>query len=231
MQWLQNVTFPTEKLFKDSNYAENIYKDVVTRTLNTGTTTYVALCITCTFNPSLNRCSVAYFGTLHLEATKTLARICHDKGQRAFVGKVCMDRNCAPDYQEQSAEQSLDEVQRLQDFIARLSSETPPSPLPQLVQPIVTPRFAISCSDNLMKGLGQFCATNNNLAIQTHCSENQTEIAFTKSLYQNTLSYTAVYAHFGLLRSNTILAHCVHLEESEIELIKARKCGISHCPT
>lgn len=44
-------------------------------------------------------------------------------------------------------------------------------------------------------------------------------------------SYTGIYDHFELLRSNTILAHCVHLEESEMDLIKQRNAGISHCPT
>lgn len=44
-------------------------------------------------------------------------------------------------------------------------------------------------------------------------------------------SYTAIYDHFDLLTSNTILAHCVHLEESEMDLIKLRNAGISHCPT
>lgn len=44
-------------------------------------------------------------------------------------------------------------------------------------------------------------------------------------------TYTAVYEHFNLLRGNTVLAHCVHLEESELELIKLRNSGISHCPT
>lgn len=44
-------------------------------------------------------------------------------------------------------------------------------------------------------------------------------------------SYTGVYDHFGLLRENTVLAHCVHLQDSEMDLIKAREAGISHCPT
>jgi len=40
-----------------------------------------------------------------------------------------------------------------------------------------------------------------------------------------------VYDHYHLLRDNTILAHGVHLEEEELELIKERNSGISHCPT
>lgn len=44
-------------------------------------------------------------------------------------------------------------------------------------------------------------------------------------------SYTGVYDHFGLLRESTVLAHCVHLDESEMDLIKLREAGVSHCPT
>ena len=44
-------------------------------------------------------------------------------------------------------------------------------------------------------------------------------------------TYAGVYDAFGLLRENTILAHAVHLEEEEVEIIKARRAGVSHCPT
>ena len=44
-------------------------------------------------------------------------------------------------------------------------------------------------------------------------------------------TYAGVYDAYGLLRHNTVLAHAVHLEEEEIEIIQARRAGISHCPT
>ncbi len=34
----------------------------------------------------------------------------------------------------------------------------------------------------------------------------------------------------GLLRGGTLLAHCVHLEDDEIELIAASGAGVAHCP-
>ncbi|CAD6585029.1 MAG: hypothetical protein CYPHOPRED_002953 [Cyphobasidiales sp. Tagirdzhanova-0007] len=100
-----------------------------------------------------------------------------------------------------------------------------------LVQPIITPRFAISCSDALMAGLQALVGKDSTLHIQTHLAENPAEIEYTKQLFPFTDSYTQVYDHFGLLTSKTILAHCVHLTESEMTLIKKRRSGISHCPT
>jgi guanine deaminase len=47
-----------------------------------------------------------------------------------------------------------------------------------LVQPILTPRFAISCSSSLLKSLGEVAASDPNLRIQTHVSENPNEVTF-----------------------------------------------------
>ncbi|KAK0546127.1 hypothetical protein OC846_005407 [Tilletia horrida] len=100
-----------------------------------------------------------------------------------------------------------------------------------LVQPILTPRFAISCSDALLAGIGAIATKDPSLRIQTHLSENPSEIEFTRSLFPFADSYTHVYDHFSLLTDRTILAHAVHLTDPEIQLLKQRKCGVSHCPT
>lgn len=147
-----------------------------------------------------------------------------------------MNRNCPDSYVESSSSKSLDETRAL---IAHIRSYQAPrntlssasrDPEP-LVQPILTPRFAISCTADLMTSLGQLAASDPSLRIQTHISENPREVAFTKELYPESATYAAVYNDHGLLRENTILAHAVHLEEAEMELIKQKKSGISHCPT
>lgn len=105
------------------------------------------------------------------------------------------------------------------------------------IYPILTPRFAISTTDQLMTSVGQLAARDPSLAIQTHISENPSEVLLTKKLFSHLstegkpITYAGVYDHFGLLRNNTILAHAVHLEEEELELVKERRSGISHCPT
>ena len=102
---------------------------------------------------------------------------------------------------------------------------------------MLTPRFAISTTNELIASLGQFAATDPSLAIQTHISENPAEVEYTKKLFSHLsregkpITYAGVYDHYGLLRDNTILAHAVHLEEEELELVKERRSGISHCPT
>ncbi|TFK42283.1 hypothetical protein BDQ12DRAFT_675940 [Crucibulum laeve] len=218
LDWLDKVTFPMEAKFANTEFAQRTYQNVVRRIIDCGTTT------------------CCYYGSLHLPSTKILANIVHTLGQRAFVGKCNMNRNCPSDYIEDSASSSLTDTSALIKHIHELPSAptvhaatgTQHEPL---VQPIITPRFAISCTGELLSGLGELAAQDPHLRIQTHISENHDEIKFTKELFPECESYADVYDTHGLLRGNTVLAHAVHLEESECKLIKKRDAGISHCPT
>ncbi|KAJ1300603.1 hypothetical protein OPQ81_002257 [Rhizoctonia solani] len=207
LDWLNNVTFPTESRFKDTKFAERVYSSVVDRVLNSGTTT------------------CCYYGTLHREATEVLAKIVHNKGQRAFVGKCNMNRNSGS-YQEDSTSQSIENTKKLITSIRALSPASS-----RLVHPILTPRFAISCTSDLLNALGDLAREDPTLAIQTHISENLSEIEFTRELFPEASSYTDVYKRAGLLTERTILAHGVHLSNEEMELIRCCGSGISHCPT
>lgn len=135
-----------------------------------------------------------------------------------------MDRNSAP-YQEPSVDQSISDTKLLISHIRSLSPSSP------LVHPILTPRFAISCTPELLTSLGSLAASDPTLAIQTHISENQKEIEFTKELFPKCATYTDVYKHFGLLGERTILAHAVHLSDGEMGVVKECGAGVSHCPT
>lgn len=155
-----------------------------------------------------------------------------------LIQKCNMDRNCPDYYIEPSHEESLAATEALIEFIRSLpppmdffETATSPFTLDHTVQPILTPRFAISTSPELLTALGNLAKSDPTLHIQTHISENLNEVAFTKELFPNSKTYAGVYDDFGLLRNNTILAHAVHLEDAEMELIKDRNAGISHCPT
>ncbi|PCH37847.1 Metallo-dependent hydrolase [Wolfiporia cocos MD-104 SS10] len=227
LDWLAEVTFPMEARFADVNFAQQVYGSVVRRIIDCGTTT------------------CCYYGTLHLDATKKLADIVYARGQRAFVGKCNMVRNSPEYYIEPSTEASLTATRELISYIRALPLN--PRTREPLVRPILTPRFALSCTHELLSSLGSLARANLGLAIQTHVSENASEIAFTKRSFPAASlpappvqdaegaaareTYAGVYDAFGLLRGNTVLAHAVHLENSEVELIKARGAGISHCPT
>ncbi len=141
-----------------------------------------------------------------------------------------MNRNCPDNYREPSAAASIDATRSLISYIRSLPVD-PAFPDDPLVKPVITPRFAISCTDDLLDGLGELAAQDPTLAIQTHMSENLKEIEETLGLFPHCKTYTEVYDKCGLLRGGTILAHCVWMSDEEIKLVKAREAGISHCPT
>ncbi|XP_064217718.1 guanine deaminase isoform X2 [Aotus nancymaae] len=94
LDWLTKYTFPTEHRFQNIDFAEEVYTRVVRRTLKNGTTT------------------ACYFGTIHTDSSLLLAEITDKFGQRAFVGKVCMDLNDTfPEYKE-TTEESIKETER-----------------------------------------------------------------------------------------------------------------------
>jgi guanine deaminase len=98
-----------------------------------------------------------------------------------------------------------------------------------LISPILTPRFAPSCSTESMRALAKF-SHEANIPIQTHISENVLECELVKKLFPDHQSYTHVYDSVGLLTNRTILAHAIHLDDSERALIRDRGTKISHCP-
>ncbi|MEM6988821.1 MAG: amidohydrolase family protein, partial [Pseudomonadota bacterium] len=139
--WLQQYTFPLEARYQDLAFAEQVYRDMVASLLAEGTTTAV------------------YFATIHDAASRALAQICLDGGQRAFVGKLVMDNpsQCPDYYRDASTEQALEESAEFVEFVRAM-----PGNAHALVQPIVTPRFIPSCTDRALQGLGA-------LAAETHC--------------------------------------------------------------
>ncbi|NWS83223.1 GUAD deaminase, partial [Toxostoma redivivum] len=203
LQWLTSYTFPTEAKYQDSGFAEEVYTRVVRRTLKNGTTT------------------ACYFATIHTDSSLLLAEIIDKFGQRAFVGKVCMDMNdSVPQYREITA----DSVQETERFVKELLEKKYPR-----VQPIITPRFGPSCTEDLLNALGDLAQTHD-LHVQSHISENEEEVKLVENMFPAYQNYTELYDKNKLLTSKTVMAHACHLSEEELKLFSLRGAAISHCP-
>lgn len=205
LDWLNTYTFPLESSLSSMEKARKVYSRCVGRTLSHGTTT------------------AAYYATIHVESTNLLADLCLSMGQRAFIGRVCMD-TMAPDYYlDESPDSAIANTKATIEHIKKID------PTYSIVSPIITPRFAPACTSALLHRLGAL-QKETGLPCQTHISENHGEIALVKELFPDHGSYTDVYEAHGLLGPKTILAHAVHLSDEERNLIKARDAKISHCP-
>ena len=135
-----------------------------------------------------------------------------------------MDSDLSPEYYRDASPE-----QAVRDTEATIKHMLEIDPQRETVCPIVTPRFAPSCSSELLEGLGKL-AKKQDLPIQTHVSENTSECELVASLFPKQEHYAGVYDAHGLLTPRTVLAHAVHLSAGERRLVKERGAGVSHCP-
>lgn len=92
---------------------------------------------------------------------------------------------------------------------------------------VVSPRFALSCTQDLLEGCVDLARTNGWL-LQTHASENRGEIeAVRRRFNQSNIDYLK---SVGLTGSDVILAHGVHLSDEEKRHLAATRTRICHCP-
>ena len=204
--WLEQRTFPLESRFADLDFARTVYRDLVQQLLARGSTTTV------------------YLGSAHLESSIELAAICAELGQRALVGKTVMDDPVAnPEYyRDASPAQAVADTETLireLEGIGRASR--------QGIWPVVTPRFIPSCTDEVLRGLGQL-AERYGAYVQTHCNEGQWEHDVVLERFGKTDPYAL--RDFGLLREHSIMAHCPYLTEDEGEMFAELGVAVAHCP-
>lgn len=132
------------------------------------------------------------------------------------VGLVLMNQNCPQNLRvdDPNIERHLNEL--AERFGRRL---------------IITDRFAVAV-DSSLRRRGAAIARRFNLMTQTHLNEQISEKALVEEkLYPDADSYTDVYARDGLLDVPCILAHCVHMHDRELDLVRDRGAVIAHCPT
>ncbi|MBP5160043.1 MAG: amidohydrolase family protein [Lachnospiraceae bacterium] len=203
LDWLNTITFPHEARYEDVDFAKKAYGIFVDDMLKSETT---RACI---------------FATVHVPATIALMDLFEKTGLKTYVGKVNMDRNCADCLRETSAGSAEDTRQWIEAVNGRYEN----------VRPIITPRFIPSCTDGLMRELSDIRARYD-LPVQSHLSENLSEIEWVRELCPWSESYPDAYLKFGMLGGDTrtVMAHCVHVNDEETDLLAERGVYVAHSP-
>lgn len=203
LDWLDMVTFPEEAKFCDLEYADYAYQMFADSMRKSATTRAVI------------------FGTIHADATIRLMDCMEKTGLKTYVGKVNMDQN-SPEILCENTQESIDMTKK---WLSKAKGSY------QNVKPILTPRFIPSCSDKLLQEIAKL-QEQYRLPLQSHLSENPSEIAWVHELHPDTQCYGEAYDKYGLFGENgkTVMAHCVYSDEREIELLKKRGVWIAHCP-
>ena len=183
LEWLDTYTFPAEARFEDPDYARAVYRQLARELIENGTT------------------RVCMFSSLHRPATLILMEELERAGVTGYVGKVNMDRNGVPGLLQETTESSMEEtlawLEQCADF--------------RHIRPILTPRFTPSCTDELMAFLGKL-AVERALPVQSHLSENLSEIEWVRQLHPDCQQYWETYEKYGLWGCRTLMAHCVWSE-------------------
>lgn len=90
---------------------------------------------------------------------------------------------------------------------------------------VYTPRFALSCSDAVwkwMSGIPQAARRT------THASESPDEIAHPAI---SSAGGNVKFLHRrGFTGPSTLLAHCIHLQEGEVDILRRTRTTAVHCP-
>jgi len=200
LEWLDKTTFPEEARFANPAYAALIAKEFCQHLLKAGTT-----------------CSFIY-GSVHASAAHILFEELLQTGLRAIAGPVLMDTEC-PTELVVPVPEAMANLEELMELWHNRANR---------LQVAVIPRFALSCSMEMMKA-GAELAHNNGLWVSTHLAENPDECAAARSLF-GTEDYLKVYEEAGLVHSKSIFAHCIYLSDDELQRFSDAKAIVSHCP-
>ena len=199
--WLEQHAYPSEERFSNTLVAHDVYSTVVANLLGHGTT-----------------CAL-YFASIHLESCKILADVAVAKGQRAFIGKVCMDQYSPTTYCE-STEAAIAATEEFIGYVANKQTK--------LVSAAITPRFIPSCSMKLLEGLGEL-GSKYNVVIQSHIAESRDEVALVEQIHA-TADEVTIFDRAGLLKENSLFAHGTQLFLADVKRMSKKGASIVHCP-
>ncbi|EXJ74827.1 uncharacterized protein A1O5_01523 [Cladophialophora psammophila CBS 110553] len=203
-EWCENWTDPMEASYADTSKAHRVYREMVQKELENGSTT------------------VAYNSSIHPDATNVLADTCLEFGQRTVIGKLCILVGSTHGNWEKNAEQSIEDERKVVKHIRKIDPEG------KLVMPCIQPRAGSYVPPELMAGLGDLCRDSEPIRVQAHMCETPLEVENMHKLHDGFESYADMYNHYGLFGPRTILAHCIHLTERDIEVMAERKVGVAH---
>ena len=154
-----------------------------------------------------------------------------------------MDQSSRPTYMEASAPKAIDAVQ---SFIHKCNAIEQQVPSHQrLIEPVLTPRFVPTCSDELLSGLGQLSASHD-LLVQSHMAESHDQVEWVRQqrkmedidvfdkarqiLNRSCFPVNLLSSQHGLLTNRTIQAHCTFLDQPMLNRVAVRGTAIAHCP-
>ena len=153
--------------------------------------------------------------------TEAVFAAVEESGFRATVGKCMMDKgDQVPAALREGGEESIAESLRLLERWHGVADGR--------IRYCFAPRFAVSCTRELLERVAQLARERGTL-VHTHASENIDEIEMVeRETGRRNIEYLE---DCGLTSPNVVLAHCVHLDDNEMEILRRSGTHVAHCPS
>jgi guanine deaminase len=206
LTWLDRYIFPLERRFDRAEDAARLAPAAFRAFAAAGTTTLLA------------------YGAVYKASMDGAFRAAEEHGIRAILGKVMMDRITYDETIDPATilDRSVRESEELIDTWHGADDGR--------LGYAVTPRFAVSCTAELLRESAALAARRGTWW-QTHVSEDPGEIAEVARLFPDALDYVDVYDRAGGLGARTILAHAIHLSDRELARLIETDSRVAHCPS
>lgn len=153
--------------------------------------------------------------------TEAVFRAVEESGFRATVGKCMMDKGdrIPPGLREQTEDSIAESVALLERWHGHAGGR---------IRYCFAPRFAVSCTEELLQHVARL-SRERGVIVHTHASENSDEIEMVE---RDTGRRNIEYLNdVGLTAPNVVLAHCVHIDSSEMEVLSRTGTHVAHCPS
>ncbi len=201
LDWLQTWIFPEEIKYSDRDYARTAATHFFDALLAGGTTTCLA------FTTSSPVSTEEFFD----EATR--------RNLRVIAGLTGIDRFAPADFligPEEFYHQSSRLIQRYHRQGRNLYA--------------ITPRFAVGCTAEMMERCRQLKQEHGDCWINTHISENPSEIRTARYHFPDCEDYTDVHTKHGLLGPKFVAGHGVWLSNDEFRRFSKAGAALVFCP-
>jgi guanine deaminase len=201
LDWLQTWIFPEELKYSNREYAQEAAQHFFQALLGGGTTTCQ------TFTTSSPVSTEVFFD----EAAR--------RNMRVIAGLTGIDRFApkevviSPDYFYRESKRLIERYHRKGRLLYA-----------------ITPRFAVGCTDEMMERCRKLKEENPDCWINTHISENPTELRTSRSEFPDCPDYTSVHEKHGLLGPKFTAGHGVWLSTDEFRRFSKAGAAVCFCP-
>lgn len=202
LEWLDRCALPEEAQMADRAYARGVAAEFVAGLTRAGTTTALV------------------FGAHFPSAVDMLFAEAADVGLRIISGLVVSDRGLRPDLLTDVEVAHRDALALIERWhgVGR-------------ARYAVIPRFALSCSEELLAMCGGLLEDVAGAWFTTHLNESKDEVAAVRRLFAGSADYLWTYEQPGLVGRRSVFAHNVHPTARERALLADRGASVAHCPT